>query len=85
MPEHNQGEMGGTMRLGLRPSIFEADKNPNQPSILRQLYSRSKYLNNYDSNSYNNCKKFDERHRHRYEVNPDKVSEIEKGNPKYVI
>ena len=33
MPEHNQGQMGGTMRLGKRTTTFTT-----QNSIMRQLY-----------------------------------------------
>jgi len=33
MPEHNQGQMGGTMRLGKRETIFRT-----QNSMMRQLY-----------------------------------------------
>ena len=33
MPEHNTGELGGTMRLGKRQTIFKS-----KDSILRQLY-----------------------------------------------
>ncbi len=33
MPEHNPGQMGGTMRLGKRTTIFKT-----QNSVLRQLY-----------------------------------------------
>ena len=33
MPEHNPGDLGGTMRLGKRQTIFKT-----QESILRQLY-----------------------------------------------
>ena len=33
MPEHNTGELGGTMRLGKRQTIFKT-----KDSILRQLY-----------------------------------------------
>ncbi|VDN60291.1 unnamed protein product [Dracunculus medinensis] len=58
MPEHNDPEkgMGGTMRLGLRQSIFLTSR-----SILRKLY-RSKIVS--------------ERHRHRYEINPDIVGKL---------
>ncbi|XP_076445571.1 CTP synthase 1-like [Babylonia areolata] len=58
MPEHNPGQMGGTMRLGKRKTIFKTDK-----SLLRKLY------HNKDS--------VDERHRHRYEVNPEYVDQLE--------
>lgn len=27
MPEHNQGQMGGTMRLGKRKTVFTSDKS----------------------------------------------------------
>lgn len=58
MPEHHKGQMGGTMRLGKRKTIF-ADK----PSTIRQLYGNPKMV--------------EERHRHRYEVNPEYVSQLE--------
>merc|ERR1712127_603961 len=60
MPEHNQGQMGGTMRLGVRKTIFKRDD-----SILRKLYGNKDHV--------------DERHRHRYEVNPKYVSDLEKS------
>ncbi|XP_062127521.1 CTP synthase isoform X3 [Drosophila sulfurigaster albostrigata] len=59
MPEHHKGQMGGTMRLGKRTTIFT-----DKPSIIRQLYG--------------NPKSVDERHRHRYEVNPLYVDQLEK-------
>lgn len=59
MPEHNQGQMGGTMRLGVRKTIFT-----RQDSVLRKLYGDVEYVN--------------ERHRHRYEVNPKYVEDLEK-------
>ncbi|XP_068179215.1 CTP synthase 1-like isoform X2 [Antennarius striatus] len=51
MPEHNPGQMGGTMRLGKRRTIFKSSL-----SVLRKLYGNVDYV--------------DERHRHRFEVNP---------------
>ncbi|XP_016402479.1 CTP synthase 1-like [Sinocyclocheilus rhinocerous] len=39
MPEHNPGQMGGTMRLGKRRTIFKT-KN----SILRKLYGDVDYV-----------------------------------------
>lgn len=54
MLEHNPGMLGGTMRLGLRPTVWQ----PNtQWSKLRALYG----MQNESIN---------ERHRHRFEVNP---------------
>ncbi|XP_076279347.1 CTP synthase-like [Lasioglossum baleicum] len=51
MPEHNPGQMGGTMRVGKRRTRF-TDHN----SVIKQLYGDKEYI--------------EERHRHRYEINP---------------
>nr|CAG4641619.1 EOG090X04HX [Eurycercus lamellatus] len=64
MPEHNQGQMGGTMRLGKRTTIFHGD------SILKKLYG--------------NVGSVEERHRHRYEVNPQFVDQIEAAGLRFV-
>ncbi|XP_054279940.1 CTP synthase 1 [Macrosteles quadrilineatus] len=68
MPEHTQGDMGGTMRLGKRKTIF-CDK-PQFTSKIRQLYSNKEYI--------------EERHRHRYEVNKDYVEQLEAAGLKFV-
>lgn len=65
MPEHHKGQMGGTMRLGKRTTIF-AEKT----STIRQLYG--------------NPKSIDERHRHRYEVNPKYVPQLQKMGMNFV-
>ncbi|XP_014226169.2 CTP synthase-like [Trichogramma pretiosum] len=65
MPEHNNGDMGGTMRLGKRETRFVTEK-----SVLRQLYG--------------NVESIEERHRHRYEVNPKYVSDLEAAGLKFV-
>lgn len=65
MPEHHPGQMGGTMRLGKRESIFQT-----QDSILRKLYGNQAVIQ--------------ERHRHRYEVNPAVVDELERTGLKFV-
>uniref|UniRef100_A0A673I176 CTP synthase n=1 Tax=Sinocyclocheilus rhinocerous TaxID=307959 RepID=A0A673I176_9TELE len=52
MPEHNPGQLGGTMRLGKRRTLFKSTS-----SVLRKLYGDAEYV--------------DERHRHRFEVNPE--------------
>ncbi len=58
MPEISKTHLGGTMRLGSRPTIWQTDK-----SKIRKLYGEGKSV--------------DERHRHRYEINPDLVDAIE--------
>ncbi|XP_075552607.1 CTP synthase isoform X2 [Dermacentor variabilis] len=65
MPEHNVGQMGGTMRLGKRETNFNT-----HDSVLRKLYQ--------------NVDKIEERHRHRYEVNPSYVPDLEKAGLKFV-
>ncbi|KAM4046614.1 CTP synthase 2 isoform 1-T2 [Anomaloglossus baeobatrachus] len=65
MPEHNPGDMGGTMRLGKRKTIFTTSG-----STLKMLYD------NVDS--------LEERHRHRYEVNPELIPQFEEKGLKFV-
>jgi CTP synthase len=59
MPEIDKKTMGGNMRLGLRPTLFQQD---SEWSRLRKLY--------------NNVGRVNERHRHRYEVNPDYIERL---------
>lgn len=65
MPEHNPGQMGGTMRLGKRRTLFQT-KN----SVMRKLYGDADYL--------------EERHRHRFEVNPVWKKCLEEQGLKFV-
>ncbi|XP_028437018.1 CTP synthase 1 [Perca flavescens] len=65
MPEHNPGQMGGTMRLGKRRTIFKSST-----SVLRKLYGDVEYV--------------DERHRHRFEVNPELKHHFEKRGLQFV-
>jgi CTP synthase len=65
MPEIDKEKLGGTMRLGLRPTVFQTDK-----SVLKKLYG--------------NHEQIEERHRHRYEINPHLISTIESHGLKYV-
>ena len=60
MPEISRTHMGGTMRLGLRPTVFE--QGSEQWSKVRKLYG--------------GAEKIWERHRHRYEVNPDYIERL---------
>lgn len=62
MPEHHPGKLGGTMRLGLRPTLWQPD---TQWSKLRALYG----LEN---------ESILERHRHRYEVNPAYIDQLQR-------
>ncbi|KAJ1823325.1 CTP synthase ura7 [Coemansia sp. RSA 2671] len=62
MPEIDRTTMGGTMRLGSRPTKFQDSEFARQSKI-KQLYAGADEVH--------------ERHRHRYEVNPEKVSAFE--------
>lgn len=68
MPEVDKGKMGGTMRLGKHPCIFQKG---TEWSKLRALYGQDK-------------PQIEERHRHRYEVNPELVEQIEKAGLSFV-
>lgn len=65
MPEISKTHLGGTMRLGLRPTLF--NKDSARWSKIRALYGGAEAVW--------------ERHRHRYEINPDYIDRIEKGSP----
>tara|TARA_B110000444_G_scaffold35323_1_gene30750 strand:- start:5668 stop:7308 length:1641 start_codon:yes stop_codon:yes gene_type:complete len=58
MPEISKTHLGGTMRLGSRPTLWQVDD-----CKIKSLYGAGKSV--------------DERHRHRYEVNPDIIEDIE--------
>jgi CTP synthase len=58
MPEISKTHLGGTMRLGSRPTLWQ-----HKGSAIRELYGPGEEV--------------DERHRHRYEVNPDLIERIE--------
>jgi CTP synthase len=65
MPEISKTHMGGTMRLGTKPTPFLVDD-----CKIRRLYGGVSHV--------------DERHRHRYEVNPDLIEKIEAAGLIYV-
>ena len=58
MPEISKTHLGGTMRLGTRPTLWQVEE-----CKIRTLYGEGEAV--------------DERHRHRYEVNPDLIERIE--------
>ncbi|KAF7804901.1 CTP synthase isoform X1 [Senna tora] len=68
MPEGSRTHMGSTMRLGSRRTLLQT---PNCiTSKLYVMYCNSEYV--------------DERHRHRYEVNPDVIGTLEEAGLKFV-
>ena len=67
MPEIDKATMGGNMRLGLRPTLFQKD---TEWSRLRKLYGGAHTV--------------EERHRHRYEVNPDYIAKLEQNGMDFI-
>eukprot|EP00300_Choanocystis_sp_HF-7_P021669 c20813_g1_i12.p1 GENE.c20813_g1_i12~~c20813_g1_i12.p1 ORF type:complete len:636 (+),score=152.00 c20813_g1_i12:154-2061(+) len=65
MPEVSREVMGGTMRLGTRPTTLKT-----RDCLSSRLYGR--------------VSKIDERHRHRYEVNPQVVKDLEAAGLRFV-
>ncbi|CAL1403753.1 unnamed protein product [Linum trigynum] len=63
MPEGSRTHMGGTMRLGSRKTYFH--HHDGCTCMAAKLYGNESYV--------------DERHRHRYEVNPEMVSRFEEA------
>ena len=58
MPEISKTHLGGTMRLGSRPTLWQVDD-----CKIKTLYGEGESV--------------EERHRHRYEVNPDIIADVE--------
>jgi CTP synthase len=67
MPEIDPTTMGGTMRLGIRPTLFQPG---SEWSRLRKLYGEKREIH--------------ERHRHRYEVNPEYIGRLTKGGLEFI-
>lgn len=67
MPEIDKTTLGGTMRLGIRPTHFQEG---SEWSKLRKLYGERKEVM--------------ERHRHRYEVNPEYIERLAEGGLHFI-
>jgi CTP synthase len=65
MPEISTTHLGGTMRLGSRPTLFQVDD-----CKVKRLYG--------------GLESVDERHRHRYEVNPELIGQLESAGLTFV-
>jgi len=79
MPEIDKENMGGTMRLGARDT--KISKHPDgQTSICEILYT---YAGESKAND-DGTVRVSERHRHRYEVNPELVDQIDAGGLHFV-
>jgi len=67
MPELDKENMGGTMRLGSRKTIFQAN---SEWAKIRALYG--------------GLHEIEERHRHRYEINPVYIEKLETAGLHFV-
>jgi CTP synthase len=67
MPEIDRTNMGGTMRLGSRATIFQEG---SEWSKVRKLYAEEKAIS--------------ERHRHRYEVNPEYIERLSETGLQFI-
>ncbi|EEC43652.1 predicted protein [Phaeodactylum tricornutum CCAP 1055/1] len=70
MPEIDKETMGGTMRLGARTTKFTHTLADGSMSVSQRLYGGKEMVS--------------ERHRHRYEVNPEKVDAVHDGGLRFV-
>lgn len=71
MPEIDKENMGGTMRLGSRNTTFTHPTHEDGSTSIVQIM-------------YNNAAIVSERHRHRFEVNPERVDAIHDAGLKFV-
>ncbi|KAH9747015.1 CTP synthase [Citrus sinensis] len=69
MPEGSKTHMGGTMRLGSRRTYFQVKDCKSAKLLAKPL---ALCVIRYGNRTF-----IDERHRHRYEVNPDMIARLE--------
>lgn len=84
MPELDHLRLGGTMRLGVRPTIFQ--KGSGDWSKIRAVYASASSQLSTDVNGAPGAPEFvvQERHRHRYEVNPSYIEALHKNGLEFV-
>ena len=82
MPEISQTEKGGTMRLGARATAISMTHSDNSNTLASEVYGfraaqgDNSTTHNSEYETILGCK-VNERHRHRYEVNPGRVDDLE--------
>lgn len=89
MPEHHPGDMGGTMRLGKRTTIFKENCTSTISKYEGKLHSFQMFdyiiwIIFIAEKLYGSPKSVNERHRHRYEINPKYVAQLEAAGLKFV-
>ena len=81
MPEIDKDNMGGTMRLGARDTAV-SKLSDGSKSICEVMYKGSTWFEGLTEED--GIIRISERHRHRYEVNPELVEEIDNAGLKFV-
>ncbi len=79
MPEINQNVKGGTMRLGSRATHIKVALSPTECSLGAEVYGIDPSSVSVEAFSSHDTLAVNERHRHRYEVNPEYVDELEQN------
>lgn len=74
MPEGSREVLGGTMRLGSRVTVL---KEGSQAMKLYNLHSPTAAIDDNSHSGMHKVQQIEERHRHRYEVNPNLVEQLE--------
>jgi CTP synthase len=81
-PPGDKARMGGTMRLGARTTLLQPH------SLVHRLYAEHLGAGGREAEEGGGggggVLEVDERHRHRYEVNPDVVSDLEAAGLRFV-
>lgn len=86
MSEFTPEEKGGTMRLGARTTVFRENDN----SVISKIHQALQlhFIIHSSTTSieqlYGHQSSIKERHRHRYEVNPDYVEELQRHGLQFV-
>lgn len=79
MPEISKNDMGGTMRLGARSTSIQVCHSTQTSSLAAQVYGLSDKDIKENGFTIDSRISVDERHRHRYEVNPEYVAQLEEA------
>jgi CTP synthase len=82
MPEISRSHMGGTMRLGKRRTFFTS--NDSLAARLYKPFHKPLQMEQGELKEGEEFKFVDERHRHRYEVNPKLISELQQTGLEFV-
>lgn len=88
MPEVSLTQLGGTMRLGTRVTVFKTDKSVTRTTSFSVSLQEPRSLLIVPFRTigklYGNVSEINERHRHRYEVNTKYLERLEQNGMRFV-